>query len=72
MYLYKLIWKPPSTSELTPYQLSSGLTHLGSEASKWLGIIHLIGLRHVLIIFGLEIGDLSIANLFKIVHSLLR
>ena len=32
MYLYKLIWKPPSTSELTPYQLSSGLTHLGSEA----------------------------------------
>ena len=27
-------WKPPNLSELTTYQVSSGLTHLGSEASN--------------------------------------
>ena len=26
---------PPNLSELAPYQISSGLTHLGSEASNW-------------------------------------
>ena len=30
-----IIWRPPSLSELTPYQITSGLTHLGSEASKY-------------------------------------
>ena len=28
-----VIWRPPSQSELTLYQISSGLTHLVSEAS---------------------------------------
>ena len=28
-----IIWRPPSLSELTPYKISLGLTHLGSEAS---------------------------------------
>ena len=26
-------WRPPSLSELTPYLIPLGLTHLGSEAS---------------------------------------
>ena len=29
------IWRPQSLSELTPYQKPLGLTHLGSEASKY-------------------------------------
>ena len=28
------IWRPPSLSELTPYCISLGLTHLGSEGSN--------------------------------------
>ena len=28
-------WRPPSLSELIPYQISLGLTHLGSEASNY-------------------------------------
>ena len=28
-----IIWRPPSLNELTPYYISSELTHLGSEAS---------------------------------------
>ena len=32
----KINWRPPSLSELTPYQISLWLTHLGSaEASKY-------------------------------------
>ena len=27
------IWRPTSKSELAPYQIQSGLIHLGSEAS---------------------------------------
>ena len=27
------MWRPPRLSELTPYQISLGLTHLGLEAS---------------------------------------
>ena len=27
-----IIWRPPSLSKLTPYKISSGLTHLGTEA----------------------------------------
>ena len=29
-----LNWKPPTLSELTPYLISLGLTHFGSEASN--------------------------------------
>ena len=29
-------WRPPSLSELTPYWIPLGLTHLGSEVSKWI------------------------------------
>ena len=28
-------WRPPSLSELTPYEISLGLTHQGSETSKY-------------------------------------
>ena len=28
-------WRPPSLSGLTMYEISSGLTHFGSEASKY-------------------------------------
>ena len=31
------IWMPPSLSELTPMIFNMGLTHLGSEASKYIG-----------------------------------
>ena len=31
--LLRKIWRPPNQSELTPYQIPSGLTHLGSEVS---------------------------------------
>ena len=31
--LYQRNWRPPSVSEFTPYQISLGLTHFGSEAS---------------------------------------
>ena len=33
--IYK--WRPPRQSELTPYQIKSELTHLGSEAFKYNG-----------------------------------
>ena len=32
--IIKNIWRPPSLSELTPMIFNTGLTHLGSEASK--------------------------------------
>ena len=35
MYLHT-IWRPPSLSELTPYLIQLGLTHLGSEASIYI------------------------------------
>ena len=31
----RIKWRPPSLSESTPYWISLGLTHLGSEASKY-------------------------------------
>ena len=31
---YKNNWRPPSLSELTPMLFNTGLSHLGSEASK--------------------------------------
>ena len=33
IYEFDIIRNHPNLSELTPYQISSGLTHLGSEAS---------------------------------------
>ena len=35
LHLKHFKWRPPSQSGLTPYHISSGLTHLGSEASKY-------------------------------------
>ena len=37
IFVYSLFfkWRPSMLCELTPYQISLGLTHLGSEASKW-------------------------------------
>ena len=34
----KDIWRPPSLSELTPTIFNMGLTHLGSDASKYSNI----------------------------------
>ena len=36
LILLLILWKSPSKSELTPYLILSGLTHLGSEASLYL------------------------------------
>ena len=33
--MYNNKWRPPSLSELTPMIFNTGLTHLGSEASKY-------------------------------------
>ena len=35
-------WRPLSLSELTPYQISLGLTHLGSDAFKSSGSIYIL------------------------------
>ena len=32
---YRMKWRPPSLSELTPIVFNMGFTHLGSEASKY-------------------------------------
>ena len=32
-------WRPLSQSELTPMVFDTGITHLGSEASKYINII---------------------------------
>ena len=42
-----VIWRPPSLSELTPYQITSGLTHLGSEASIYTKVLSLYLLHAV-------------------------
>ena len=34
-FTYIQLWRPPSLSELTPMIFDMGLTHLGSEASKY-------------------------------------
>ena len=36
MYIHK--WRPPSLSELTPYEISLELAYLGSEASIYVYI----------------------------------
>ena len=48
------IWRPPSLSELTPYWITLGLTHLGLETSKYINIEWLINSNVVepLIILG--------------------
>ena len=33
--MYKVNWRPPSLSELTPMIFNMGLTYLGSEASNY-------------------------------------
>ena len=38
--IVQIDWRPPSLSELTPYQISLGLTYLGSESSKYLAIFN--------------------------------
>ena len=33
---HNCIWRPPSLSKLTPVVFNTGLTHLGSDASKYI------------------------------------
>ena len=37
LYHIGIKWRPPNLSELTPMVFNPGLTHLGSEGSKYLG-----------------------------------